>query len=176
MEKLFADDRFPITAYRRLNVVGMCIQSLVLLLLRLTWGFELAQSGFGHLTHVPATVEFFTKLGVPMPLLNVYVSGATELAGGILLIIGLGTRLISLPLIINFIVAIIAASHSDIAGAFKNNGVLAGWTKIIDDTAFPFLMLALIMLAFGAGPISLDYPLGRKMFCKHSPSVGADAV
>ncbi|HZK79924.1 MAG TPA: DoxX family protein [Humisphaera sp.] len=155
------------TTYRGLTRLGVAIQSLVLLLLRLSWGFQAAESGYGHLTHVQKTLDFFVQLGIPMPLANVYISGTTELVGGILLMIGLGTRIISIPLIVNFIVAIASASHADIAAAFKNKGLQAGWDQIVNDTAFPFLMLSLVMLAFGAGSISIDYLLGRKMFCKH---------
>lgn len=153
----------PVRAYGTMVHVASYFQSPVLLLLRLTWGWELFQSGHGHLTHVQKTVEAFEGWGVPFPHLNVYISGVTELVGGSLLMLGLATRLISLPLVFNFIVAIIAASRSDIAAAF-HDGVLVGWDKIIDDTAFPMLILALVMLAFGPGKVSGDYLLARTVW------------
>ncbi|HZL38386.1 MAG TPA: DoxX family protein [Tepidisphaeraceae bacterium] len=140
------------------------LQSAVLLLLRWTWGFQLLESGYGHLTHVGATLANFQKWGVPMPQANVYISGATELVGGSLLMLGLCTRLISIPLVFNFIVAIVAASRHEIAKAFdssQSGGLLTGWDTIIDDTAFPMLVLALIMIAFGPGKASIDYLLSR---------------
>ena len=103
-----SNESLPFAAYRTLNTTGVSIQSAVLLLLRLSWGFQVAESGFGHLTHVQKTVDFFVQLGIPMPLLNVYISGYTELVGGALLMLGLGTRLISVPMIFNFIVAIVS--------------------------------------------------------------------
>jgi putative oxidoreductase len=154
----------PVGAYNQFACSAGYLQSAVLLVLRLSWGWQLAESGYGHLTHVGKTIEAFQGWGVPFPHLSVYVSGCTELAGGSLLLLGLGTRLISLPLVFNFIVAIVAASRSDIAKAFSEHGVLSGWDTIVNDTAFPMLMLALIMLAFGPGKVSIDAILKHTAF------------
>jgi len=159
----------PYQGYSALNRIGAGAQSLVLLYLRLTLGFELAESGFAHLTHIADTVENFKGWGVPLPYPNVLVSGITELGGGSLLILGLATRLIAVPLVFNFIVAIIAAGRGTIAKAFTDGGhfhLRAGWDAITNDTAFPFLALALIMFAFGAGKISIDYLLSLKLVCR----------
>lgn len=161
MENIDATTNLPSRAYQRLVCTSSYLQSAVLLVLRLSWGWQLAESGWGHLTHVQKTVEAFQGWGVPFPHLNVYISGTTELIGGSLLLIGLGTRAISIPLVFNFIVAIVAASRSDIAASFHQNGLLAGWDSIVNDTAFPMLMLALLMLAFGPGKASLDYLIQR---------------
>ncbi|MDB5292297.1 MAG: DoxX family protein [Phycisphaerales bacterium] len=164
-----SSDSLPIRAYGKFACAASNLQSFVLLLLRLTWGWELAESGYGHLTNIADTVKNFERWGVPSPVFNVYVSGTTELVGGTLLLLGLATRLISVPLVFNFIVAIIAAGRHGIAKAFAEDGVLAGWDKIIDDSAFPMLMLALIMLAFGPGKVSVDYLLKRTLFRKLGP-------
>ena len=169
MAALISHDNPIVRLYRTIIAFAGHLQSLVLLLLRLSWGYQLAESGYGHLTHVQDTVEQFIRWGVPAPHLSVYVSGLTELAGGILLMLGLGARLIAIPLVFNFIVAIVSASRGDIAKAFHDKGLLGGWDQIVNDTAFPFLMLALLMVAFGAGKASLDYLLGAKMFCRGHP-------
>jgi putative oxidoreductase len=150
-----------VRAYNHFACSATYLQSAILLILRLSWGWQLAESGYGHLTHIAKTIEAFQGWGVPFPHLSVYVSGCTELIGGSLLVLGLATRLISLPLIFNFIVAIVAASRSDIAKAFSDHGFLSGWDAIINDTAFPMLMLAMVMLAFGPGKASLDYLIRR---------------
>src|SRR5437773_10405474 len=92
-------------AYDLLVWGGSWLQSLALLIPRLGWGWVLYLSGYRHLHHVPAMVERFTGWGIPYPRMSVYVSGTTEMVGGVLLLLGLGTRLISLPLLFNFIVA-----------------------------------------------------------------------
>ncbi|HEV8074167.1 MAG TPA: DoxX family protein [Opitutaceae bacterium] len=137
--------------------IGPCLQSPVLLLIRLAWGFQLAESGWGHLTNVGKTAEFFQSLHIPFPTANVYLSGTTELVGGILLMVGLFSRLISIPLFFNFCVAYLTASHAAIKELlhFKNPD------DFINDSAFPFLVTSLLILAFGPGKISLDYLLEK---------------
>jgi putative oxidoreductase len=136
--------------------IGACLQSPVLLLIRLAWGFQLAESGWAHLTHVDKTAEFFKSLHIPFPVANVYLSGTTELVGGILLMLGLFSRFISIPLLFNFCVAYLTASP----GALKE---LLHFSPddFINDSAFPFLVTSLLILAFGAGKISLDYLLEK---------------
>jgi putative oxidoreductase len=143
------------------------LQSVALLALRLTWGWQLAESGYGHLTHIQKTVDAFKSWGVPLPELNVYISGTTELVGGSLLMLGLATRLISLPLVFNFIVAFATASRDTLTQMFSGPDRLDGYDKFINDSAFPMLMLALLMLAFGPGKFSLDQVISR--FVKRSP-------
>jgi putative oxidoreductase len=143
--------------------IGTCLQCPVLLLIRLAWGFQLAESGWGHLTHVAKTADFFKSLHIPFPVANVYISGTTELVGGILLMIGLFSRLISIPLLFNFCVAYLTASRPAIQELlhFKNPD------DFINDSAFPFLVTSLLILAFGPGKISLDCLL-EKFCCKKS--------
>jgi putative oxidoreductase len=145
------------------------LQAVVLLLLRLAWGWESAQSGWGHLHDVAGTAEFFSKLHIPFPLLNVYIAGGTELVGGALLIAGLGTRLAAIPFAFNFLVAIATAGGPKIVEKFHDS-FLDGWTRIVDDTAFPFLMLGLVVLAFGPGKLSIDYLIGRFVFGIREPN------
>jgi putative oxidoreductase len=139
--------------------IGVCLQCPVLLLIRLAWGFQLAESGWGHLNNVGKTADFFTSLHIPFPVANVYLSGTTELVGGVLLMLGLFSRLISIPLFFNFCVAYLTASHAAIEELlhFKNPD------DFINDSAFPFLVTSLLILAFGPGKISLDYLLEK--FC-----------
>jgi putative oxidoreductase len=145
-----------------LTRAGSHVQSFVLLLLRITWGWQLLESGYGHLTHIQKTVDAFRGWGVPFPQVSVYVSGCTELIGGALLLLGLATRFISVPLIFNFIVAYATASRAEFVQIVKGPAHLEGYDAFINDAAFPMLMLALTMLAFGAGRISIDHLLMRQ--------------
>ena len=140
------------------------LQSFVLLALRLTWGWQLLESGYGHLTHVQKTVEAFKGWGVPLPELNVYISGTTELVGGALLVLGLATRLMSVPLVFNFLVAFATASRDTLRQLFAGPHRLDGYDSFINDSAFPMLILALIMIAFGPGGVSVDRLIRRKLF------------
>jgi putative oxidoreductase len=137
---------------------GGLLQSPSLLFVRLAWGFQLYESGIGHLTHVQKTAAFFESLNIPHPVANVYISGSTELAGGVLLMLGLFSRFISIPLFFNFCVAYWTASHGEVVDLlhFRNPDAF------INDSAFPFLVTSLLILAFGPGAISLDRLFFRK--------------
>jgi uncharacterized membrane protein YphA (DoxX/SURF4 family) len=54
------------------------------------------QTGWGKLNDSQRVIGFFTYLGIPAPALNAYFISGLEFAGG--LILGLGSRLIALPL------------------------------------------------------------------------------
>ena len=103
-----------IEAHRRFSTTATYLQSAVLLIIRLFFGYELVITATGHLHHVPDMVKNFTDWGVPLPKLNVYISAYTELIGGWLLIVGLAARLISVPLVFNFIVAYLTASKDTV--------------------------------------------------------------
>jgi putative oxidoreductase len=133
-----------------------------LLMLRLSWGWEMLESGYGHLTHIHATTDFFMSLHIPFPRANVIISGSTELIGGALMMLGLAARLISIPLLFNFLVAILTASHDNVVHLFTQD-----YSKIVDDTAYPFVVTSLIILAFGPGLFSIDGILRVTLFEKY---------
>ncbi|HEY2911984.1 MAG TPA: DoxX family protein, partial [Candidatus Angelobacter sp.] len=71
------------------------LQSPFLLLIRVYWGWLFLQSGIGKFGHIDKVVGFFTDLGIPAPTFNAYFNASLETVGGILLILGLASRLIS---------------------------------------------------------------------------------
>ena len=137
---------------------GGLFRSPVLLLVRLAWGFQLYESGWGHLTHVEKTARYFQSLRIPHPELNVYVSGTTEFVGGILLMLGLFSRFISVPLLFNFCVAYATAGRDSLRELVH----LKNPDDFINDSAFQFLVTSLLILAFGPGKVALDAFLFRK--------------
>ncbi len=86
------------------------------------------------------------------------MSATTELFGGIILIVGFGSRLISLVLTINFFVAMLTVELSQYDFSYKQLGaqIWKDQTPILNDTAFPFLATTLIVLLFGPGWLSID--------------------
>ncbi len=48
---------------------------------------------------------FLASLGIPLPTLNAYLAGGAEFFGGLLLLIGVGARLASVPLTVTMLVA-----------------------------------------------------------------------
>src|SRR5262249_1553025 len=72
---------------------------------RLTLGWVFVSAGATALTHRAAVTAYFTKIGIPAPALLGPFVGAVELVGGALLLLGLGVRLASLPLLVTMVVA-----------------------------------------------------------------------
>ena len=141
---------FVSAVYRWIIAVASRLQSLFLLVIRLYWGWQFYITGMGKLTHIPKVTAFFQSLGIPHPGLNAWLAGSTECFGGLFLLLGIGSRVITLPLIFTMIIAYLTASPVAVKHIFTNpDGFL---------TADPFLFLlaAVIVFLFGPGPLSLD--------------------
>jgi putative oxidoreductase len=150
--------------YNRLLTILNSLQSPFLLCVRLYWGFQFSQSGWGRLHNISKAVDFFTQLGIPFPAFNAYFVSLLELVGGILLILGLASRLISIPLIVDMIVAYITADREAFTSFFTDPD------KFMAASPFTFLFASLIILIFGPGSIALDYLIARYIEKRHGPS------
>ena len=123
------------------------------LALRLSLGAVFLGTGWGKLHDLPRVTSYFTELGIPFPGAQAAMVSGIELAGGLLVLVGLLTRLAALPLMGVMTVAILTAKRPEIDGirsllAFEEFTYLAG---------FLWLVVA------GAGKASLDALLfGRK--------------
>jgi len=136
--------------YRLLIRVSSNVQSPFLLAVRLYWGWQFMQTGWGKLTDIGKVVGFFTDLGIPAPALNAYFVSALEFGGGLLLILGLGSRLIALPLVINMIVAYVTADREALFSIFSSPDKFTGAAP------YTFLIASLMVLIFGPGRVSVD--------------------
>jgi len=148
------------------------LQDVLLLLIRLYWGSTFAIAGWGKLANPRAAAQFFSELGIPMPMLNALLSGSVEFAGGIMLLAGLAARVVTVPLVLNMIVAYLTAHRAEAFSLFS-----APYQFV---TAPPFLHLlaSLFVLAFGPGVISIDHLLGRYLARRRrelAPSAGTAA-
>src|SRR6202521_4463432 len=99
---------------------GSSLQSPFLLAVRLYWGWQFMETGWGKLTDIGKVIGFFTELGIPAPALNAYFISALEFGGGVLLILGLGSRLVALPLAIDMLIAYITADREALLSIFSN--------------------------------------------------------
>src|ERR1700761_4606865 len=97
--------------YRRFQFGSAALQSPLLLLVRLYWGWQFAQSGWGRLHHLDTATQFFASLNLPAPGPTVVFISVLEFVGGILLIVGLGTRLTGLLLAGDMIGAYVLADR-----------------------------------------------------------------
>jgi putative oxidoreductase len=126
---------------------------------RLTLGWIFLQSGWGKLNDLPKVVAFFTDLGIPAPQFQAPLAAGTELLCGALLIVGLWSRLASLPLIGTMLVAILTARRAEI----QELSDLFGFAEYL------YIVLCLWIGAYGAGPLSLDHLLARRLERQERP-------
>lgn len=121
-------------------------------LARLTVGLVFIGTGWGKLHSIPDVTEFFTTLHIPAPGFNARLTAATEFFGGLAILLGLGTRLVALPLAFTMVIAIVTAKRGDITGLPALVG-FEEWSYLVF-----FIWLALV----GAGPLSIDGLIGRR--------------
>jgi putative oxidoreductase len=138
------------------------LQSPFLLFVRLYWGIQLMQSGWGKLHHLDKVTGYFTSLGLPAPGLTAAAISSLEFFGGLLLVIGLFSRLISFVLTINMIAAYITADRDALLSIFSDPDKFTGAAEYV------FLIASLVILIFGAGVFSLD-ELADRFFWKKQP-------
>jgi putative oxidoreductase len=126
------------------------LQSPFLLVVRLYWGWQFAQTGWGKLHNLAKITTYFTSLNIPFPAANAHFIAGLEFFGGLLLIVGLGTRLVGLLLAANMMVAYWKGDHDALVSIFSDPG------KFYVADPYTFLFASLLVLIFGAGWLSLD--------------------
>jgi putative oxidoreductase len=141
--------------YRLWVAVVSKLQSLFLLIIRLYWGWQFFLTGKGKLMNLDRTANFFASLNIPLPKLNAILAGSTECFGGMLLLLGLGSRIVTVPLIFTMIIAYATADSDKIKGIFSNPDAF------VTATPFLFMLTAIIVLLFGPGVFSLDAIIAR---------------
>jgi putative oxidoreductase len=147
--------------YSRFAFCADYLQSPFLLLVRLYWGWQFLTTGWGKLHTLPHVIEFFRSLGIPAPGVMAPFVATLEFVGGILLIVGLASRLIGLLLAGNMLVAYITSDREALSSVFSDPG------KFYVADPFTFMFAALIVLVFGAGLFSLDALIARR---RHIPA------
>src|SRR5207245_9836165 len=80
------------------------------LMMRLFVGYFFFETGWGKIHNLDAFTQRFVGWGIPWPAFMAPLSAWTALIGGALSVVGLGTRLVSGPMIINMLVAILAVN------------------------------------------------------------------
>jgi putative oxidoreductase len=144
--------------YQLLIAVASSFQSLVLLALRLYWGWQFFVDGKGKLLNLQNVVNYFGHdLHIPFPYFNAFLASATECVGGLLLLIGLGSRLVAVPLIFTMIIAYLTAEIDKLKHIFSDPD------KFVTADPFLYLLASVIILVFGPGVFSIDWILAKKM-------------
>jgi putative oxidoreductase len=136
------------------------LQSALLLVIRLYWGWQLYESGVGKFRNIDKVVEFFGSLNLPGPEVTARLISGLELVGGALLFLGLFARPISLILIGNMIAAYWTADREALFSLLSDPDKFQGAAPFI------YLLVCLIVLIFGPGSLSVDGLISR-LWNKH---------
>ena len=123
------------------------------LLMRLFVGYFFMETGWGKIHNLDAFTMRFAQWGIPYPAFNAALSAYTEFLGGALTILGLGMRFVSIPMIINMIVAILTVKLKNVSG-------LDDFVELDE----PLYALSFVWLFFsGAGWLSVDFLLKQTL-------------
>ena len=122
-------------------------------LARLVIGWVFLQSGWGKLHSLEKVTAFFTQLGIPAPEFQARLVACTELVCGALMLLGLATRIATIPLMITMAVALLTALKGDIHEL----------SDLFGTSEFLYVALLAWLGVYGAGPISLDRIIARQM-------------
>ncbi len=122
-------------------------QSAALLFVRFVVAYGFYEPAMMKWSDMGAVATWFGSIGIPFPTLNAYMAATTEITGVVLLTLGLFTRLISIPLIIVMIVAIVTV-HLPNGFSAGNNGF---------EIPIYYILFLSLFASFGAGKFSLDH-------------------
>lgn len=122
------------------------------LIARFTVGFVFYEAGWGKLNNLPRVTEFFTNLGIPYPAFQALLVAGTEFTCGILLIGGLLTRIVSIPLVIVMTVAIWTAK----------SGEMEVFSDLFSFSEYLFIILLFWLIVSGPGAMSLDRLIAKR--------------
>ena len=144
------------------RLVGVCksiskntenIKGIPLLLMRLALAYGFYEPAMMKWNDIHAIGDWFASMNYPFPLFNAYMAGITEVAGFVLLFLGLGTRLISIPLIVVMLVAIFTVHFA--------NGFAAGSNGF--EIPLYYMIMLITLVIYGGGNLSLDHYIQKAM-------------
>ena len=116
------------------------------LMVRIAVGWVFLWTGWQKLHFLPRMIENFRSWGIPAPEILTPLASGIEFVGGVLLLLGLLTRFISIPMMIVMLVAIVSVKWGDV----DSLETLLGFEEMTYFAAFMWLAIA------GPGAASLD--------------------
>ena len=119
------------------------------LLMRLGFGYFWLETGWAKLDNLDGFTARFIGWGIPFPAFSAAVSAWTELIGGALIMLGLFTRLTTVPMIINMVVAIALVVSKDVMS----------FSDFIELSEVLYIFIFIWLLTAGPGKVSVDHLL-----------------
>ena len=137
------------------KMIGICdslggkvkiLADLPLLAMRIILAYGFWEPGMMKWKDINGIGQWFDSMGYPLPLFNAYMAATTEVVGAILLLLGFGTRLISIPLMVVMLVAIFTVHAA--------NGFQAGSNGF--EIPLYYLIMLFTLTIYGGGKISVE--------------------
>jgi putative oxidoreductase len=125
------------------------------LFVRLYWGWEFMEDGWGKLHNLAKVTEYFASLNLPAPAQTALFVSIIELVGGVLLAVGLFSRLTGLVLTVNMLTAYVTGDREALLSVFTAPD------KFSAAAPYMYLFASLVILIFGPGKFALDTLLDR---------------
>ena len=122
------------------------------LVLRLVFGYFWAETGWAKLHNLGGFTARFVDWGIPLPAFSATLSAGVEFVGGVLLMLGLLTRITAAAMAFNMVVAIAFV-------VIKNVGGIDDFVEL-DEVLYVAVFFWLVMA--GPGKASLDAWLARR--------------
>lgn len=155
---------------RTLAILGF-LAFLAPLATRLVIGQAFYLTGGGKIANLENVVAFFTDLGIPFPEANAFFISRLEFWGGLLLAVGLASRLVAAGLASTMVVALLTADRQNFLDALYRTGE-AGLTDVVP---FVYLIFLVWIVLTGPGALSLDALLVRLLDQKAATPAPAPA-
>ncbi|MFZ1938098.1 MAG: DoxX family protein [Terracidiphilus sp.] len=144
-------------AYARTARALGFLESPLLFAIRLYWGWQFAQDGWGKLTHLSRVAGFFSSLNLPAPATTALCVALVEFVGGILFAAGIASRLVSLVLFVNMTVAYLSVPDDRV----NFSHILSNPSDFYGASPYTYWFAALLILILGPGLIAIDSLLAR---------------
>ena len=145
------------------------------ILVRLMAGSVFLWEGILKFVYTNQGLGRFTKLGIPLPDFTASFVGGLEIVGGLLILLGLGTRFVAVPFLIEMVVAMLSTKIGLYLGTSPlppppSPPVIGLWAVLHEvRSEYAQLLTIAYLLIVGPGPWSVDtrWARGRSKERKH---------
>jgi putative oxidoreductase len=121
------------------------------LVVRVVFGYFWLETGMAKVHNLDGFTQRFVGWHIPYPAFNAALSAWTELIGGLLILLGLFTRLICIPMIINMAVAV----------ALVVSANLTSLDDYVEADEIVYSLIFFWLLVAGPGKVSVDTFIAR---------------
>ena len=123
------------------------------LVVRVMFGYFWLETGIAKVHNLDGFTQRFVGWGIPFPAFSAGLSAWTELVGGLLIMLGLFTRLVCIPMLVNMAVAVTLVVSAN----------LMSFDDYVEADEIVYSLIFFWLLVSGPGKASLDTLLARAL-------------